>query len=110
MNGIRWRVRRVQPESLLLIDRTSRRTVATTDPFTHQVYISTALGGDFLRRVLAHELGHCAMVSYRMLDNLHRMTKPECRVEMEEWACNFLADFYPEVQSIVNDILRGGLT
>lgn len=106
INGIVWRIEFVPPDSLLLYDRTNTHTVATTDPILHRVYISTTLGGDFLRRVLAHELGHCIMVSYNMLDYIRHMTKKEHWVEMEEWVCNFLADFSSLTQTLLDHILR----
>lgn len=107
VGGDRWIIQPVNPSSLLLVDRTNHQTVATTDPYTHHVYISTSLGGDMLRHVLSHELGHCIMVSYGMLERLHQMTRPEYWVMMEEWVCNFLADFSPVVQTLLHDILRG---
>lgn len=107
INSVVWTVEFVQPDSILLYDRTGHHTVATTDPYLHKVYLSIALSGDFLRRVLTHELGHCVMVSYGTLDYVNHMTKPEHRVEMEEYICNFLADYSPEVTAIVEHILQG---
>ncbi len=106
MNGIHWTVRWVHPESLLLIDRTNHKTVATTDPYTHQVYLSTALRGDFLRRVLTHELGHCAMISYNMLGDVAKMAKPEQRINMEEWTCNLIADHGREILFLSETLLE----
>lgn len=105
MNGIRWTVRFVHPDSILLIDRTNHKTVATTDPYTHQIYLSEGLRGDFLHRVLTHELGHCAMISYNMLGDVARMAKPEQRINMEEWVCNFIADYGPEILFLSNRLL-----
>lgn len=93
MNGYFWKVRFVEPYDSRLIDRTNTRTVATTDSKNHVVYLSTALSGDFLNRVLLHELGHCAMVSYGLLDDIHRMVRPHFWIEAEEWICNFIADY-----------------
>lgn len=105
MNGVHWTVQFVHPNSILLVDRTNTKTVATTDPYTHRVYLSEELRGDFLHRVLAHELGHCAMVSYDMLGDISHMAKPEQRINMEEWACNFIADYGAEVLSLSNALL-----
>lgn len=93
MNGYLWRVRFVDPNSPELVDRTGKLTVATTDPRNLCVFLSTELRGDYLMTVFLHELGHCAMVSFDLLDEIHRMTKPEYWIEMEEWICNFIADF-----------------
>ena len=105
MNGYFWKIRFVNPLSAYLIDRTNTRTVATTDPAEHTVYLSNALHGDFLTRVLIHELGHCAMASYHLLDDIHRMTYPKYWIEAEEWVCNFIADYGFQIFSAAYDVL-----
>lgn len=92
MRGI-WHVVFVDQDSEELIDRTGVKTVATTDPVTRCIYLSNSLEGDFLNRVLIHELAHCVMISYDLLEEIHRMVRPEYWVEMEEWICNFIADY-----------------
>lgn len=93
LGGIFWRVRTVNPNSAMLIDRTGTHTVATTDPITHTVYISNQLAGEFLTHVIIHELGHCAIISFGLQDDIRRMVRPEYWIEAEEWACNFIADY-----------------
>lgn len=93
MNGYSWKAIFVRPNDPMLVDRTGTLTVATTDPSTLTVYISSAIYGNFLTRVLIHELGHCAIFSFGLLEDIHRMTYPECWVEAEEWVCNFIADY-----------------
>lgn len=93
MNGYSWDVQFVEANDPMLMDRTGKRAMATTDPNFHTVYISNALYGDFLTKVLLHELGHCALVSFHLLDDIHRMVKPEYWIEAEEWACNLIADY-----------------
>lgn len=93
MNGRRWCVRHVDSRHPLLIDRTGRRCLATTDPDSMTVWLDSSLSGAMLDRVLIHELGHCVMISYGLTDELRRMVRPECLVEAEEWVCNFIADY-----------------
>lgn len=93
MNGYLWRVRRVSPDSPELVDRTQERTLATTDPYEHMVYISETLSGSMLVRVLIHELGHCAMISFDLIEEIHRMVRPRYWIEAEEFICNFIADY-----------------
>lgn len=107
-NYILWTVLFVDPDSPVLVDRTNQLRVATTDPLLRTVYLSRDLSGDFLKTVLRHELGHVAMLSYNLLDELHRMVPPRYWVEIEEWACNFMADYGPQLLWISNDILSGG--
>ena len=105
MNGLLWRTIYVSPNSPLLVDRSGKLTVATTDPSTRCVYLSTELIGEFKTRVFIHELGHCAMVSFNMLDDIHRMVYPEYWIEAEEYICNFLADYGLRIFSIAYDVL-----
>lgn len=93
MNGDIWKVIFVNGRNPMLVDRTNKLTVATTDPSTRIVYLSKRLDGDFLMTVFIHELGHCALYSYNLLDEIHRMVLPEYWIDMEEFICNFLADF-----------------
>ena len=92
MNGIHWVLEYVNPYNPFLIDRTGRLTLGITDPITKRVYVSNGLRGFMLRKVVMHELAHCALVSYNLLDDLQRMVKPECLLEAEESLCNFIKD------------------
>lgn len=105
LNGYLWKVEFVHPMTRELVDRTGHLTVATTDPTTHKVYISDQLSGNFLNRVLIHELGHAAMISFNLLSDIHRMVKPEYWVEAEEWVCNFIADYGLQIYAAAYDIL-----
>ena len=93
MNGYLWKVRFVKPGDKNLVDRTNTLTIATTEPSSKTIYLSTGLSGDFLMTVFIHELGHCALWSFGFLDYIHRMVYPDKWIEMEEFICNFLADF-----------------
>lgn len=105
MNGHFWRVIFVHPTDERLIDRTGNLTVATTDPATSCIYLSEDLSGEFLEHVFIHELGHATMVSYGLLDILHSMSSPQKWIEIEEWICNFIADYGFEIFSIASNTL-----
>lgn len=105
MNGYSWRVCYVDADDPMLVDRTGRVTVATTDPGTLTVYILRDLDGEFLTRVLIHELGHCAMFSFGLLDDIHRMVHPRYWLEAEEWVCNFIADYGMKIFSTAYRVL-----
>lgn len=47
----------------------------------------------FKNRVLIHEIGHCVLFSFHLIDDIYRMVKPEYRTETEEWIYNFIADY-----------------
>lgn len=93
MNDDTWNVSIVKADDPKLVDRTNVLTVATTDPETMTVYLSERLRGDFLMRVFIHELGHCALYSFGLMEQIRIMVKPEYWIKMEEFICNFLADF-----------------
>lgn len=93
LGGTYWRVQWVPPYSDYLIDRTGTKTVATTDPVTHCIYLSDDLDGEFMFRVVVHEMCHAAMVSFDLLKDIRRMVYPSKWIEAEEWVCNLLADY-----------------
>ena len=93
MNGYLWHVKIVDPYSPKLVDRTGELKVATTDPIDLCVYLSNRLDGDFFNTVLIHELGHCAMVSFDLIDYIHSHVAPEYWIDVEEFMCNFIADY-----------------
>lgn len=91
MNGDIWTIVLVDPNNPILIDRTGTLTLACTDPVTKKVFLSNKLNGSLYLKVLMHELGHCAMVSYNLINEIHSMVKPEYWIEAEEFICNFIA-------------------
>lgn len=106
MNGYSWRVCYVNPHDPILVDRTGVLTVATTDPGTLSVYISNALTGSFKTRVVIHELGHCALFSFNLLDDIHRVVPQKYWIEAEEWVCNFIADYGQAIFDAGYSVLR----
>ena len=97
LNGDIWVPVPVDEADPRLIDRTGTLRVATTDPSTRRVYLSRALRGESLRTVMLHEVGHCALHSYGLLESLHRVVPERDWVAVEEWVCNYLADQGAEI-------------
>ena len=93
MNGILWHVEASKSTSPMLIDRTGASRLGTTDLSTHTIYLSDALDEDMKVKVLIHELGHCALLSYNLLYDIHKMVRKEYWLEAEEWLCNYLIDY-----------------
>ena len=104
-NGLLWHIEFVEPFDPVLYDRTGNLTVATTDPILCEIYVLKTINGDFLRRVLCHELSHAAMISYNLLDEIHRMVYPKYWIEMEEWICNFIADYGLSIFNVAYAVL-----
>lgn len=105
MNGLLWKVVFVQASSKKLIDRLGTYTLATTDPKTLTIYVSSRVSEQLLPHVIIHELGHCAMYSFNLLDTIHSMVYPQYWIEAEEWVCNFLADYGYKIFSVAYSIL-----
>lgn len=93
MNGYLWKIIFVDPDSIELVDRTGRKTLAVTDSSSFQVKLSKNLYGNKLLKVLIHELAHCVIFSFNLLPDIHRMVKEPYWDEAEEWICNFIADY-----------------
>lgn len=106
MNGMRWYVVRVPPKSSYLIDRSNILTLGTTDPVTRCVYLSDDLYGDLEKRVIAHELGHVACFSYNLLNEIHMYCYPEHWIDMEEFICNFVADYGAYIWDVTQDLTK----
>lgn len=105
LNGRSWYVNFVDPHDPVLVDRTGRLTVATTDPNTNCIYISNVIHGEFFYHVLIHEIGHCALVSFDLLDDIHRFVYPEYWIEAEEWVCNFIADYGESIFNALRSVI-----
>lgn len=98
MNGYLWYVILVPSTNSKLIDRTGNLRVATTDPEDLCVYLSSALGGDFLSKVIKHELAHCVIFSYDLFKDIRHLP------ESEEHICNFIADYGDQIMALAKDI------
>ena len=105
MNGLRWNVRWTKSTDPILVDRTGSLTVAVTDSDSMTIYLSNQLSGSFLNRVLIHELGHCVMYSYGLVNEIHRMCKKRYWIEMEEFCANLLADYGNQIFGLAYAIL-----
>lgn len=105
MNGYFWRIRDVETGSPFLIDRTGEYRAATTDPRTRCIYLSKDLEGEFRETVLLHELSHCVMFSYGLVSQIHSLVPKRNWIEVEEWVCNFMADYGKKIFSIAHEAL-----
>lgn len=105
LNNYIWKIRTVPADSPYLVDRQGVLTVATTDPDELCVFLSEELTGNFKKRVIAHEMGHVFCFSYHLLQEIHACCYPERAIEMEEFICNFVADYAENLFSITYRIL-----
>ena len=106
MNNYLWKVIIVPANSRYLLSRTGL-TVGTTDPNTLCIYISEELTGELKKRVIAHEMGHAACFSYNLIPQIRTCCYPDKYIDMEEFICNFVADYGEMIFSLTYDILGG---
>jgi len=98
-------VNRVSPAHPLLIDRTGTLRIATTDPETRTINVSTNVTLPNLDSVLLHEVAHAITVSYGLLQPLRSLIPPELWVIVEEWAVELLEKYSTEAIIITSESL-----
>ena len=96
INGNLWKIKFVKSTSKYLIDRTSTIRVATTDPKLNTIFLSINLSGNFLKRVLIHEITHVVLWEYDIISKIQEYCYPQFAIAMEEEICNILA-YYGEI-------------
>lgn len=105
LNNYIWKIKVVSANSPYLIDRLGNLTVATTDPDELCIFLSEELSGDFKKRVIAHEMGHATCFSFGLLQEIWDCCYPDKRIQMEEFICNFVADYGERIFEITYKIM-----
>ena len=96
INGINWYMIRERSDSPILMRSDGSITVGMCDRETQTIYISDALHGRFLRKVLLHEICHSAMFSYGI----------NMSVEKEELFCDLLSTYGDEIIAITDSVFK----
>ena len=86
VNNQVWQVETVEPGDPTLVDRTGVERLATTDPTTRTVRISSAVEPPLLDRVALHEAAHVMSIAYGTLIPLREILPERLWVPVEEWA------------------------
>lgn len=97
INGVVWDIVFVSPHSEKLRRSDGSITVGMAENSNdfHAVYLSNALYGQFLRRVLCHELVHCFMFSY----SIH------ISIQEEEYIADWVATYGTELITILDNLM-----
>lgn len=66
INNIYWKLAFVSPDFPLLMRPNGEYSVGACDNLTRTIYINETLYGDFLKKVLCHQITHAAMFSYNV--------------------------------------------
>ena len=96
INGITWYMIRVRSDSPMLMRSDGSITVGMCDRETQTIYVSDALHGRFLRKVLLHEICHSAMFSHGI----------DMSVDQEELFCDLLATYGDEIIAITDSVFK----
>lgn len=92
INGEQWRVLFVPENYMALLKPNGDFAVGACDDYTKTIYLSNLLSGDYLKKVLAHEVTHAAMFSYNVSLSLAQ----------EELLADLMATFGEEIVDITN--------
>ena len=96
INGITWYMIRVRSDSPMLMRSDGSITVGMCDRETQTIYISDALHGRFLRKVILHEICHSAMFSHGI----------DMSVDQEELFCDLLSTYGDEIIAITDGVFK----
>lgn len=94
INGLDWQISLVEPYSPMLKRSDGGYTVGMCDRTEQTIYVSSALQGEFLRKVLIHEVCHSAMMSYGIIMS----------IEQEELFCDLIATYGDEIFEIADRV------
>ena len=94
VNGLNWEISLVEPHSPMLRRSDRSYTVGMCDRTEQTIYVSSALQGEFLRKVLIHEVCHSAMMSYGIIMS----------IEQEELFCDLIATYGDEIFEIADRV------
>ncbi len=96
INNENWLIKFIAPADRMFRVKDGSYTVGACDDITKTIYLANNLKGDFLYKVLCHEIVHAAMFSYNV-DLTH---------EQEELLANIIATYGEEIIKITNDMFK----
>lgn len=94
INGEFWRVAYVPGNDYSLLKPDGTFAIGACDDYMKTIYLNRALQGDYLKKVLCHEITHAAMFSYNV-----SLSLPQ-----EELLAELMATFGEEIIDITNII------
>lgn len=97
INNILWQIVYVTPSDSRLMRSDYVYTLGVTDSNDKAVYISNAIRGNLLRKVITHEIVHCISFSYNL----------DIPMEIEEYIADYMANYGRETLSKADYILDG---
>lgn len=95
VNGIKWKIEYVKPNSDLLRRSDGVLVLGVTDNNEKTVYINNRLSGRLLTKVITHEIVHCFCFSYGII----------VPIETEELIADFVATYGEDVLEVADEVL-----
>lgn len=105
LNGEVWRVVLVEPGDPRLVDRTGTERLATTNPSSRTVSVSSDIMPPLLDKIILHEIAHAVTISYDLLHALHEVAPRSSWQEIEEWAVRLVENYGIEVAEAASHVL-----
>lgn len=96
INGEIWVLKVVPPTHPALLSSTGKFTLGCCDSNTMTVYIADGLSDTKFKKVLCHELTHCAMYSYNV----------SLTADQEELLADIISTYGNEIVYITNKVFR----
>lgn len=94
INGVGWNIVFVNENDEVLMRSDGSFSVGVTDRTTKTIYISDRICGDFLLKVLTHELCHAYCMSFGIF----------MPVEVEEVVADFIATYGRDILKTADEI------
>ena len=92
INGEQWRILFVGANDISLLKPNGAFAIGACDDYTKTIYLDENLRGDYLKKVLCHEITHAAMFSYNVALSLAQ----------EELIAELMSTFGDEIVEITN--------
>jgi hypothetical protein len=96
INKEHWNVKMCSEHHTMLRRSDGSLSVGACDDASKTIYLNGNLRGDFLKKVLCHEITHAAMFSYNV----------ELSVEQEEILAEIIATYGEEIIDITNTLFN----
>ena len=92
INGEQWRLLFVPSNHVALLKPNGKFAIGACDDYTKTIYLDKILTGDYLKKVMCHEITHAAMFSYNISLSL----------QQEELIADLMSTFGDEIIDITN--------
>lgn len=96
VNGETWGIAFVDPRNSVLMRSDGSFSIAVTDDTTKTISISKGISGDFLRKVISHEICHVYSFAYDLF----------IPIDIEEQIADFIATYGRDVLQTADEIFK----